>query len=241
MQLQEMPLDKIEAATYNPRVPLEPGMAEFERLAASLSEFDLVEPLVWNKKTNRLVGGHQRLQVMRHLGRTTAWVSVVELDEDREKILNIALNNPNLQSDWDAPALIRQIEQMDADAIRLAGFDSAADAHEILRRHELSQETSFLDLFKDGGEDVDSAAAASAERPREIDLKEEHEHRTGPQFFNVQLVFDAEQRAIFYKAVDRIKRAHSTDNTFEALTAHFQEFNDQWDRDHVDEGKSNLL
>lgn len=48
-------------------------------------EFDLVEPLVWNKRTGNLVGGHQRLKILKEQGRTEVEVSVVDLSPIKEK------------------------------------------------------------------------------------------------------------------------------------------------------------
>ena len=50
----------MERATYNPRVELQPGDAEYETLKRSLEQFGMVEPVVWNERTNRVVGGHLR-------------------------------------------------------------------------------------------------------------------------------------------------------------------------------------
>lgn len=47
----------MERATYNPRVELQPGDAEYETLKRSLEQFGMVEPVVWNERTNRVVGG----------------------------------------------------------------------------------------------------------------------------------------------------------------------------------------
>ena len=82
----------MERATYNPRVELRPGDEEYEALKKSLQRFGLVEPIVWNERTNRVVGGHQRLAVEEDLGHDEVDVSVVNLDELKEKELNIALN-----------------------------------------------------------------------------------------------------------------------------------------------------
>ena len=41
----------MERATYNPRVELQPGDAEYETLKRSLEQFGMVEPVVWNERT----------------------------------------------------------------------------------------------------------------------------------------------------------------------------------------------
>ena len=76
----------MERATYNPRVELQPGDAEYETLKRSLEQFGMVEPVVWNERTNRVVGGHQRLTVEAALGHEEVDVSVVDLDEIKEKV-----------------------------------------------------------------------------------------------------------------------------------------------------------
>ena len=93
----------MERATYNPRVELQPGDAEYETLKRSLEQFGMVEPVVWNERTNRVVCGHQRLTVEAALGHEEVDVSVVDLDEIKEKELNIALNK--IGGRWDTEKL----------------------------------------------------------------------------------------------------------------------------------------
>lgn len=70
MQIEKIPVAKLKAAEYNPRRALKPGDAEYEKLKRSITEFGYVEPVIWNKQTGNVVGGHQRLTVMRDLGIT---------------------------------------------------------------------------------------------------------------------------------------------------------------------------
>lgn len=93
VQIERMPLSQLVPAAYNPRKDLQPGELEYEKLKRSIEEFGLVEPLVYNRRTGRLVGGHQRLKVLQASGATENEVSVVDLDEDRERALNIALTS----------------------------------------------------------------------------------------------------------------------------------------------------
>jgi len=87
-------------------------------------EFDLVEPLVVNKRTGNLVGGHQRLKVLKELGKTEVEAVIVDLPESREKALNIALNKA--QGDWDLPKLKDLLQELDTGEfdIEMTGFDS---------------------------------------------------------------------------------------------------------------------
>ena len=92
MNIQKISVDKLNPAEYNPRKDLKPGDKEYEKLKRSIEEFGYVEPVIWNQKTGNVVGGHQRLKVLLDLGQTEIDCVVVDLDPQREKALNLALN-----------------------------------------------------------------------------------------------------------------------------------------------------
>jgi len=123
VKIELIPIDKINPAPYNPRKDLQPGDPEYEKLKRSIQEFGLVDPLVWNERTGNLVGGHQRLKIMQEMGETEAHVSVVDLDDEREKALNIALNK--ISGDWNLPLLKDLLEELDAGVldVEITGFD----------------------------------------------------------------------------------------------------------------------
>lgn len=126
MLLRTLPIADLKPAPYNPRRPLKPGSPGWKRLERSLREFDLVQPIVWNETTGHVVGGHQRLEILRHQGRTTVDAAVVNLPLEREKALNIALNNSQVGGDWDAERLVEVLDELtrlpDFD-ITMTGFD----------------------------------------------------------------------------------------------------------------------
>ncbi len=112
-------------ADYNPRKDLKPGDAEYEKLKRSIEQFGYVEPVIWNKTTGRVVGGHQRLKVLIDIGISEVECVVVEMPEDKEKALNIALNK--ISGDWDKDKLallIADLQGTDFD-VSLTGFDPA--------------------------------------------------------------------------------------------------------------------
>jgi ParB-like chromosome segregation protein Spo0J len=123
LEIRKMPIDKFDPAYYNPRKDLKPEDPEYEKLKKSIQEFDLVEPLVWNERTSRLIGGHQRLKVLQELGYTEVEVSVVDLPEEKEKVLNLALNK--IQGDWDYLKLKDLLQELDTGEfdLELTGFD----------------------------------------------------------------------------------------------------------------------
>ena len=146
MLIQNLPISKLTPATYNPRKELKPGDAEFEKLTRSLSEFGYVEPVIWNKTTGNVVGGHQRLTALKHLGHTEVDCVVVELDEVREKALNVALNK--ISGDWDEAKLalvIADLDVADFDA-ELTGFDEAEIASLIGSLDETEIQDDKFDL-----------------------------------------------------------------------------------------------
>src|SRR5438067_12150060 len=104
-ELRRLPIDRLKPAPYNPRDDLRPGSPAYRKLAASLREFGLVEPLVWNELTGHVVGGHARLRILAELGATEVPVSVVRLSPEREKALNIVLNNREAQGRFDPAKL----------------------------------------------------------------------------------------------------------------------------------------
>ena len=124
MDIQVMQLESLNPAPYNPRKDLKPTDPEFEKLKASIESFGYVEPIIVNKRTGRVVGGHQRLKVLKALGKEEAECVVVDLAESDEKALNVALNK--VSGEWDdekLDALMKELAETDLD-ITLTGFDA---------------------------------------------------------------------------------------------------------------------
>ena len=123
MRIEKIPVEKLQPAKYNPRKDLQPGDPEFEKLKRSVEEFGYVEPIIWNSRTGVVVGGHQRLKVLQHLGYTEVDCVVLDRDEQKEKALNVELNK--ISGAWDIPlltALLKDLDESGFDAT-LTGFD----------------------------------------------------------------------------------------------------------------------
>ena len=92
MQWQTLSLDTLRPAAYNPRKKLKSGDQEYEKIKNSIMEFGYVEPIIVNYDMT-VIGGHQRLTVLKDLGYTEAQCVVLHIeDENKVKALNIALN-----------------------------------------------------------------------------------------------------------------------------------------------------
>ena len=152
MHIEQLPITELTPADYNPRKDLKPGDPDYEKLKRSLTEFGYVEPVIWNQTTGHVVGGHQRLKILEDLGETSVDCVVVELDETREKALNVALNK--ISGDWDQDKLALLIADLDASDFdaELTGFDD----------NEIQQLIGSLDEDDVEDDDFDLTAALEA-------------------------------------------------------------------------------
>lgn len=103
----------IQNAKYNPRI-MDKGAKK--RLKEGLEKHGLVSAITWNKRTGNLVGGHQRLEQLDNLEKNKNYsldVCVVDVDEREEALLNIQLNNPSMQGDWDIDKLGDIVQDFD--------------------------------------------------------------------------------------------------------------------------------
>ena len=149
MNIQRLKLRDLNPAPYNPRKALKPGDPEFEKLKNSIEHFGYVE-LIVVKAANRntVISGHQRLAVLKHLGVEEVECVVVELDEVREKALNVAMNK--VSGDWDNDKLALVISDLKA-----ADFDVAFTGFDESEIADLFAETN-KDEARDDGFDVDA-------------------------------------------------------------------------------------
>jgi ParB-like chromosome segregation protein Spo0J len=118
---------KAAMAPYNPRAKLEPGMPEWQALVDSIQDHGFVDHgIVYNKRTNRLVGGHQRVAVLDEEFKVTEVpVVIVDVDEWQERAMNVALNNPKIGGHWDMPklqVLLEEIQANSPDAATMTGY-----------------------------------------------------------------------------------------------------------------------
>ncbi len=153
MVIEKIQTDRLIPADYNPRKDLKPGDPEYEKLKRSIEQFGYVEPVIWNKTTSHVVGGHQRLKVLLDMGITEVECVVVEMDAEKEKALNVALNK--ISGDWDKDKLtllIADLQGVDFD-VSLTGFDPG----EI--------DDLFKDSLKDGIHDDDFDVDAELQKP----------------------------------------------------------------------------
>ena len=144
MEIVKMKLSELNPAEYNPRKALRPGDPAYEKLKASILSFGNVEPIVWNRTTGNVIGGHQRLRVLLDLGVEESEVSVVDLSEVDEKRLNIALNK--ITGEWDDEKLASLLAEITAGGADV--FPTGFDDQELASMFaDLSKATAHDDGF----------------------------------------------------------------------------------------------
>jgi hypothetical protein len=109
VEIRKMRVSDLKPADYNPRKITETAMSG---LGESLKRFGMLSHIVWNQRTGNIVGGHQRIRHLIGDGIEETDVVVVDLGEQEEVALNIALNNPMIRGDFteDVMAQLRQAE-----------------------------------------------------------------------------------------------------------------------------------
>lgn len=139
-------------APYNPRTI---GEKEQKALRKSLKTHGLVETLIYNKRTGNLVGGHQRLSQLDILEGTHDYeltVAQIDVSDKQEKELNIALNNPNLQGEYDFEVLKDLFKDIDIENTGFTDYDLSIigveqDLEEVEKK-EKSKEEIAADIQK---------------------------------------------------------------------------------------------
>lgn len=109
MNIQKIEIGKLKPADYNPRKDLKPEDEEYQKIKKSIIEFGYVDPIIVNTDMT-VIGGHQRLKVLKDLGYTVIECNMVDLDKNKEKALNIALNK--ITGEWDNKKLEELIAEL---------------------------------------------------------------------------------------------------------------------------------
>lgn len=118
--IQKVDIKKMNPATYNPRKDLKENDKEFIEIKNSLENFGLVEPIVWNKRTGNIIGGHQRFKILVASGLKEIECSVVDFSEEKEKACNLALNKTS--GIWDDEKLNDLLFELETTDFNMSDF-----------------------------------------------------------------------------------------------------------------------
>lgn len=190
---------ELKGAPYNPRKIDDEARA---RLKRRLKEDGLLAPVVFNRITGHVVSGHQRLSILDDLeGRADyrLTVAAVDLTADKEKRVNILLNNREAQGKWDNEKLAQLIEGLKEDEIDWLGFEEgeiglAFDAGEMPGLHD--RETPEAN--------ADKATIAEMKEAR-AKFKEDSAVRYDDEFYCVLVFASAEMKERFCTSIGRGK------------------------------------
>ena len=203
MKTQVFRLDEISPAEYNPRQDLKPGDKQYEAIRHSIEAYGFVEPLVVNVRDgkNVLVGGHQRYKILTAAGEQETEAVVVDLDEQQEKALNLALNK--IDGDWDNVKLKDLLKELPKEDVLGIGF-SEDEYKDLLR--DLDGE-----MYDGDSEAAGTPVSASDDEQDNLYAQDENDAQNGADKpFEIYLSFPTEEAAQAWL------KAHGIEKQFDA-------------------------
>ncbi len=160
---------EIKELKPNPKNPRKISKAEMNKLIRSIKEFGFVDPVIVNKHKDRynfIIGGHQRVEAAARLGHKTVPVVYVDLPEEKESLLNVALNE--ISGEWDDQKLfnlLSELQEKDID-LTLTGFDEPF-IDEIMAANQEREKEDLIDM-------VPSVPEHPKSKPGEVYLLGDH-------------------------------------------------------------------
>ena len=113
MNIEKIQIDKLKAATYNPR---QISTKQYKDLKESINKFGLVDPIIVNEYFTEnyyvVIGGHQRLKICKELGYKDIGCIILNLNKEQERELNIRLNKNTGDFEMDILANEFDIDQL---------------------------------------------------------------------------------------------------------------------------------
>jgi len=153
MKFENIDINELLPDAKNPRKDLKPDDPEFNKITTSIEKFGFLEPIVFNTRTKKILGGHQRIKTLKHRGVSELHIiklgayswgftddELKELTPSEENAANIALNKA--QGDWDMDQLMVNLQELkDEDFdIELTGFDEE-EFDKLLQDIDIPNET----------------------------------------------------------------------------------------------------
>lgn len=184
---------QIHNAEYNPRIMDEDAK---KRLRKSIRSSGLVSALTWNRRTGNLVGGHQRLQQLDALEKSADYeltVCVIDVDEREEARLNVQLNNPDSQGDWDLDRLAGLAEDFNL-SLEDMGFS------ENTAQFLFDGDDRFTELFDTPEADAEKGKLRAIKEDR-ANMKERHKEEQAVNWYTVIVFANEKEREAFHKEI----------------------------------------
>lgn len=188
--IQRIPIEKLKPANYNPRKDLKPEDKEYQKIKKSIIEYGCVLPLVINKDMT-VIGGHQRLEILKELGYEEIECVVVNLDEKQEKRLNLSLNKNS--GYWDNTKLEELFDELKLSEEELFSTGFSMSEVENLKTDFIS------DLLEDDFSTVDRQLdkfAVTFNIPKEHEEKFSKYIKTNGKDFLVEILINEVERIV---------------------------------------------
>jgi DNA modification methylase len=144
--IEYVDINILKLSEYNPRTH---SKEMLEQLKNSLTEFDMVDPVIVNNaegRENIVIGGHARIKAGKELGYTTVPVVYIKIpDIKKEQTLNLKLNK--ISGDWD----LSMLAEFDEALLSEVGFsseeiDNIFPEEEVNEQFDLKKELEKLNI-----------------------------------------------------------------------------------------------
>ena len=177
-ETREILRSEITPAEYNPRVITKEARAALKK---SIKANGVLGGMIWNEYTSNLVSGHQKLSILDELNNYNPEthendyllkVEVIQVDDKKEKELNIFFNNPSAQGEWDYDKLKDLLPDIDYKSAGLTDEDLSMIGFDI------NISTDIEDSIADELDELQAPARQEKERSREekkAEMKEKKE------------------------------------------------------------------
>ena len=154
MNIVKRDIGSIFLAPYNPRKDLTTDDKEYQKIKRSIKEFGYIQPIIVNKNTNIIIAGNQRYKVLKDLGYAEVDCVEVDVSEQEEKTLNLAMNK--IDNEWDMAALKDLLQELDTGELDmdLTGFDNW-EIEQLMTQFHVDEEP--FDEYAEDIEDIEKS------------------------------------------------------------------------------------
>ncbi len=188
----ELHRSEIKNAPYNPR---KIGAKQKDKLKEVLRQLGMLGPIIWNKRSGNIVGGHQRMKLTDDYYGTQDYkirVAAVDLSDKQEMEANIALNNAEAQGDWDIGQLGEMFKQ---------GLDVGATGFAVEDVYRLFGEDPNLNVGNQAAVEEVVGRYGDMVRRLEARIEERADTSGSPDFYLVIVFKDQTDRDKFCQSV----------------------------------------
>ena len=125
MRIEYVDPGSLRSARYNPRQISDKAL---KRLARLLDEHGFVDPVIARGEDRLVIAGHQRIKANELRRRPDKLIPCIFLEgvsDPRAKVLNVALNNPGAQGEYDEvrlAELLGELDGLELDLPAITGF-----------------------------------------------------------------------------------------------------------------------